>query len=98
MHQGAQAVLDKLTKDQYMFYKKDGDLYDLETMVKEYTQSCADCSRIEAIKSKIALGHADQTGDGLNSAEEGEQGTNLQRGGFCVSEAPRPVYYTFSEL
>ena len=81
-HQGAKAVMDKLAKDKYVFYNQAGDLLNLETTVKEYTRSCVDCYRVQAIRSKIALGNADATTEGSNFAEEGDQGTNLQRGGY----------------
>ena len=81
-HQGAKAILDKLAKDKYVFYNQAGDLLNLETTVKEYTHSCVDCSKVQAIRSKIALGNADTTTEGSNFAEEGDQGTNFQRGGY----------------
>ena len=52
-HQGAQAILDFLNRQNYVFYDKDGSALDHNTEVTMYVQKCLDCSEVLKIKSKL---------------------------------------------
>ena len=58
-HQGAQAIIDILNKEKYVFFDENGIPLDLRTTVDEHVQGCRDCSNVQKIRDKLpnASGH-----------------------------------------
>ena len=51
-HQGAEAIVEALNKQKYVFYDENGIPLDQKTTVDEHVRECLDCSHIQRIKEK----------------------------------------------
>ena len=51
-HQGAQAIIDMLNKEKYVFFDENGIQLDQKTTVDEHVQGCRDCSDVQKIRDK----------------------------------------------
>ena len=58
-HQGAQAIIDVLNKEKYVFFDENGIQLDQKTTVDEHVQGCTECSDVQKIRDKLpdASGH-----------------------------------------
>ena len=51
-HQGAQAIIDMLNNEKYVFFDENGISLDQKTTVDEHIQGCKDCSDVQKFKDK----------------------------------------------
>ena len=58
-HQGAQAIIDLLNKEKYVFFDENGIPLDQKTTVDEHVQGCTECSDVQQIRDQLpdASGH-----------------------------------------
>ena len=66
-HQGAQAIIDLLDGEKYVFYDENGIPLDQKSTVDEHVLACGDCLEVREIKNKIPThdGHLFQIPEAL---------------------------------
>ena len=55
-HQGVEAIKEVLVGEKYSFHDEHGNPFEQQPLVDEHVQGCAECSEVQAIKSKAIGG------------------------------------------